>query len=122
MPSLADPGDVLNYTITLRSAGSGLPNARVTDTLPAEVRYLGDLWASRGSYSESGGAITWTGDVPAGEPVTITFGARVREEITHPQAIVNTAFIDDGLGHVWQAKAVAIVNGYPTYLPMIKNE
>jgi hypothetical protein len=111
----------LNYTIRLENSGPGLDlaGARLTDTLPAEVNYLGDLWASSGSYSEEGGAIIWAGEVPVGEPVTITFGVSVSQQITMPHAIENVAFMNDGEGHVLERRAVVITNGYGVYLPTI---
>jgi uncharacterized repeat protein (TIGR01451 family) len=117
-PVQATPGEVLTYTIRLENSGPPLPGVRVTDTLPVEVHYLGDLWASSGGYGEAGGVITWTGSVPAVEPITITFGVTVGGQIDGPQAIVNTAQIDDGVGNVWERQAVVIVNGYSTYLPL----
>jgi len=94
----------------------------VTDTLPAEVHYLGNLWASSGNYGEANGVITWTGSVPAAVPVTITFGVTVSEQITSPHVISNTALIDDGLGNVWQRQKTIIANGYPVYLPAIQSQ
>ncbi|UCC63254.1 MAG: VCBS repeat-containing protein [Anaerolineae bacterium] len=121
-PLLPGPGEGLTYTIVLHNPGPMLYGARVTDTLPADVHYLGDLWASSGSYSHVDGTITWTGSVPAVEPITITFGATVGEGIVTPQAIVNIAQIDDGLGNVWLRQAVAVANGHPVYLPLIQRQ
>jgi uncharacterized repeat protein (TIGR01451 family) len=118
-PVLPDPGDVLTYTIALHNPGPALPTVHMTDTLPSDVHYLGNLWASAGSYGEASGVITWTGTVSAITPITITFGVTVSEQLTTPQVILNTALIDDGLGNVWQRQAVAIANGYATYLPLI---
>ena len=118
-PGLSGPGDALTYTITLRNPGPARPSVRVTDTLPSEVHYLGNLWASSSSYGYAGGVITWTGSVPADTPVTITFGVTVSEQITTPHAIVNTALINDGLGMVLQRQAIAIVNGQAVYLPLV---
>lgn len=118
-PILPGSGDVLTYTITLNNPGSALPNVRVTDTLPAEVDYLGNLWASSGSYGEAGGVITWTGVVSTSSPIAIIFNVRVKEQITTPQVIRNTALIDDGLDNVLEKHATTIANGYPVYLPVI---
>jgi len=118
-PILPGPGDTLTYTITLRNPGPALPSARVIDTLPVEVNYLGNLWASSGSYGEAGGVITWQGDVPAATPVSITFGVTVSEQITTPHVIPNTVLIDDGLGNVWQQQATVIANGLAVYLPLV---
>lgn len=119
-PILPGPSDVLTYTITLRNPGPALTSARVTDTLPTGVHYLGNLWASAGSYGEASGVITWTGTVPAAEPIIIIFGVTVSQQITTPWAILNTALIDDGLGNVWQRSAIIIANGYAVYLPVIQ--
>jgi uncharacterized repeat protein (TIGR01451 family) len=118
-PIQAGPGDTLTYTIRLENAGPLWPDVRVTDTLPVEVYYLGDLWASAGSYGEAGGVITWTGDVLANWLVTMTFGVTVSEQITGPHAIVNTALIDDGRGSIWERRSAMVVNGYAIYLPLL---
>jgi uncharacterized repeat protein (TIGR01451 family) len=119
-PVLTGPGGVLSYTITLRNPGPGLPSARVTDTLPTAVRYLDDLSASCGGYGEAGGVITWTGMVPAATPVTITFSAMVREQITVPLVIVNVAQLDDGQGNLIERQALAIASARIDYLPLIR--
>jgi uncharacterized repeat protein (TIGR01451 family) len=117
-PTLPGPGDMLTYTIQLNNPGPALPNVRVTDTLPSEVHYLGNLWAWSGSYGQMGGVITWTGTVSTATPITITFGVTVSKQITTPHVIGNTTRIDDGLGNVWLRQAVAIANGYAVYLPL----
>jgi hypothetical protein len=91
----------------------------MTDTLPAGVHWLRNLWASSGRYGEASGTITWTGEVHAADPVTIVFGATVADEISRPLTIVNVAWIDDGLGNVWQRRAVVIANGHAVHLPLI---
>ncbi len=119
-PRRPGPGDVITYTIRLDNPfGPALPSARVTNTLPAEVHYMGNLWASSGSYGEAGGVITWHGAVPAAVPVTITFGATVSEQITTPQAIASSALIDDGLGNILEYRPMVIANGLAVYLPLV---
>jgi uncharacterized repeat protein (TIGR01451 family) len=121
-PTLPGPGDPVTYTIVLRNPGQALPGARITDTLPAEVNYYENLWASTGSYSEASGVITWAGEVSAALPVTITFTVSVVEQITMPHAILNTALVDDGLGNVWQREALVIANGRAVHLPVIHKQ
>jgi len=111
---------VLTYTIALRNPGPALPGVRVTDTLPVETQYRGNLWASAGSGGYAAGVITWTGTVPASVPVTITFGVTVSGQLTTPRAIANTALLDDGLGNLLVRQAVAVANGYRLYLPIIQ--
>ena len=112
----------MTYTIQLVNLGPTLPGVHLTDTLPAEVNYLNNLWASAGSYSESGGVITWTGEVTAGIPVTITYGVTVSPEINSLQAIYNFVQFDDGSRPVWSRQAMALVNGIPTFLPLVVKE
>jgi uncharacterized repeat protein (TIGR01451 family) len=118
-PALPGPGDALTYTIRLENAGPALEGVRVTDTLAADVSYLGNLWASSGSFGEAGGVITWTGTVPAAEPVLITFGVTVSRQITAPHVIPNTLLVDDRQGHLWSRQAAVIANGYAAYLPLV---
>ena len=103
----------------MENPGPALPSVRVTGTLPAEVTYLGTLWASSGSYGEAAGVITWTGAVMGGVPITITYGATVDGGLTGPTAIVNPVLLDDGLGNVWEESAVVIVHAISVYLPMV---
>ena len=119
-PLLPEPGETMTYTITLRNPGPALPGARVTDTLPVAVSYAGGLWASAGSWGHAGGVITWTGTVPAGVPVTLRYGVTLDEQVTDPQVIVNAAQIDDGLGDVYERRALAIANGHAAYLPAVQ--
>jgi uncharacterized repeat protein (TIGR01451 family) len=114
---VAEPGQILTYTIQLQNPGPDLSAVHVTDTLPAQVTYGGRLWASAGTYGQAGGVITWTGTVPAATPVTIGYTAVISDQITGPQVVVNTALLDDGLGNSWSPQATVIVNGQAVYLP-----
>jgi len=118
-PALPGPGDTLTYTIVLRNPGPELPAVHVTDTLPSGVYYLGDLWASSGSYGSAGDVITWSGSVAAPHSVTITFGVTVGVDILQPTYIGNVALIDDGLGNLWSRSAGVVVNGHAIYLPLV---
>ncbi len=121
-PMRPGPGDTLNYTIQLENRGPTLPSVQVTSTLPAEVTYFGNLSATAGSFGEAGGVITWTGVVTQNMPIIITYGASVKAGITDPTAIINPIWLDDGLGNIWPYQAVAIANGYATFMPLVHKE
>jgi uncharacterized repeat protein (TIGR01451 family) len=121
-PILSGPSDALTYTITLRNPGPSLAGVRVTDTLPTGVHYLGNLWSTSGHHGEADGVITWTGEVLAGVPVTITYGITVIDQITIPRAIANTAVVNDGLGNLHELQAVFLANGRPVYLPLVQKD
>ena len=121
-PLLPGPSDTLTYTIRVENPGPTLPSVSVTSTLPAEVTYAGNLWASSGIYGETSGVITWTGAVTAGVPVTITYSAVVSAGITSAEVLVNAVLLDDGLGNVEERYAVAVANGLAIYLPSIRRD
>ena len=59
----ANPGDLITYTITLRNPGQTMNNASMTDPLPPELVYAGNLWASSGIASYADGMVSWNGAV-----------------------------------------------------------
>ncbi|MFP4345638.1 MAG: FG-GAP-like repeat-containing protein [Anaerolineales bacterium] len=121
-PLHPEPGDTITYTVTLANNGPLLPEARFTDTLPSEVTYAGNLWASSGQYGIAGDVITWTGEVEADTPVILSFEALVDAGLTEPHAVINTAWLDDGLGNVQPRRVTFIVNALQAYLPLILRE
>ena len=110
-------GETLSYTILLRNPGPLLENVSMIDTLPADVTFAGNLVYSSGTANESGGVVTWGGEVSAADPVVVQFDVTVSEQIVGTQLIVNTALIDDGLGNEYSRSAALIVNGYSVYFP-----
>ncbi len=115
---LATPGQTLTYTIVLRNAGSPAVGIHMTDTLPDEVNYLGNLTASAGNASFSNGTVSWVGDVTQASQVTVTFDVALDAQVTSPQLVTNTALIEDGSGGVLQRQASFIANGVALYLPL----
>jgi len=117
---LPSAGDTLTYTVTVRNVGAAASNVWVTDTLPSEVAYGGNLWVSAGTGLYSNRTITWAGSAPDDTPVTIRFSATVSATLQSPRSIINTALIDDGLGHLWSRTASAIANAKTVFLPVIQ--
>jgi hypothetical protein len=111
-------GQPFTYTLTLAGPGPTLYGVHVTDTLPAQSTYLGNVWASAGSaaYTPSPPTVTWTGNVSASVPVTITFGLTLT--VSAPTVVTDTAISDDGLGQLWLRSVTAIGNAKTVYLPL----
>ena len=110
-------GETLTYSILLRNPGPLLENVTMTDILPADVTYAGNLITSSGTADEAGGVVTWGGEVSAAAPVVVQFDVTVSEQIVGSQLIVNTALIDDGQGNELSRSTAVIVNGYTVYFP-----
>lgn len=87
------PGDSIDYSITISNNGPGtFGGVSMSDVVPAGVAYrAGTLAASSGTASESGGVITWNGDIGSLSEVLISFSADL--VTTSPGLIANTAQI-----------------------------
>ncbi|RME48314.1 MAG: DUF11 domain-containing protein [Chloroflexi bacterium] len=110
-------GDILTYRITLVNSGTvdgGLMS--LDDELPPQIELVnGSLSASSGRTTSDGRRIIWEGRVLRGQPVTISYRARV---VGHG-VITNIARVDDGTGVVTEHSATTVV---PTklYLPLLQ--
>ncbi|EMD29698.1 internalin [Amycolatopsis azurea DSM 43854] len=88
-PDTAKPGDVVTYTLTARTLdGSAATGVKLTDDLSGVVddaTYNGDAVAkadgtptpAQPGYDSATTTLTWTGDIPAGKTVTITYSVKV---------------------------------------------
>jgi len=116
----ANPGDLLMFTITLRNPGRTLINANMTDPLPSELIFTGNLWASSGTADYSDGIVSWIGAVSRSVDVVIRFDANVDAGIISPTVIRNTAMIADEAGRNWQRQTFVYVLGIPFFLPVVR--
>ena len=84
-----DIQDVVTYTVVLSNTSTGpATGVRLTDTLPAEVDFVGWVGDAHGA-GEANGVITWTGTVSGGTALTWTWQATY---IGGPgRAVTNTA-------------------------------
>ena len=114
-----DSGETITYSILMQNPGPMMETVTMTDSLPGGISFAGNLTASSGIVNEAGGVITWQGEVASSAPVTVQFDVSVSSAIIDPQAVVNTAVIDDGAGNIIQRQAMIIVNGYATFLPFV---
>jgi uncharacterized repeat protein (TIGR01451 family) len=117
----ANPGDLITYTISLRNPSLRLNNASMTNTLPPQLTFVGNLWVSSGNASYSGGTVSWNGAVSSYADVIIRYDATVDAQITSPTTIVNTATILDGNGHSWQRQAHVFIFSLSIFLPLVRH-
>jgi uncharacterized repeat protein (TIGR01451 family) len=119
--SRPQPGEAFTYTIVLTNPGPLLSTVRLTDTLPNNATLVnGSVNASSGSWGLNGNVLTWTGAVSSSLKVTLTYVMTTASTIPSFTIIVNTATINDGQGNLLTRTAGAIVNGYGTFLPIVK--
>ncbi|MGD8625895.1 MAG: Ig-like domain-containing protein, partial [Anaerolineae bacterium] len=113
-PGVVQPGDPLTYTLILENAGpDDAPAVHMTDTLPLSTTYIsGSLAfsAGAGGYDPATQAITWTGPLSVGLPVTGTFRVTVGLDLEEGAVVTNTALISDGASTLYEIEVTATVH------------
>lgn len=118
--SIAAPGDVLTYQVTLVNPGAGSGfDVALTDTIPVGVTFVtGTLQGTAGAWGATNGVITWTATVSAAERMTLTFSVEADDAWVEPHAIVNQALLDDRTGTVRALQVTTLVNPRVFYFPL----
>ncbi|MBL3699786.1 DUF11 domain-containing protein, partial [Leucobacter luti] len=87
------PGDEIVYTLTLTNKDQTADKAgvTVTDDLSGVLPYATLQGEPSAGATVTDSILSWTGDVPAGETVTITYTVQVRDDAPNGQVIGNHA-------------------------------
>ncbi|MEZ4862445.1 MAG: GEVED domain-containing protein [Caldilineaceae bacterium] len=89
------PGDDIEYTVTIVNGGTGAASGVVMiDPIPTGTTYMAGTATATAptvGYDNANNWIKWTGNIPAGGSVTITFKVRVDEKIECGASIFNKA-------------------------------
>ena len=92
--SSATVGSVVAYTITVANTGSAnWTGATLSDPLTGvldDAVYPGNATATAGTVTYTAPALGWTGDIPAGGTVTITYSVTVNNPVTGNRILANT--------------------------------
>jgi hypothetical protein len=123
--TLTRKGSLVSYTIIVSSSGVGGP-ACLTDTLPDGLVYVPGPAPAAGNLSASDSAVYWNGDIAAGQPLVLTFQARLGPRLKSEQVLVNRARVSNAVTPELETNAVtttvfnpylqaptALVNGLP---------
>ena len=90
----ATPGDTITYTISVTNTGAGaFPGAAISDDLASvldDASYNSDVTATSGTASFASPRLSWTGDVPSGEAVLITYSVTVNDPDAGDGSLHNT--------------------------------
>jgi len=120
--AVSDGGSVA-YTVRIQNTGGPFTQTvQMTDLLPAGLDYtsgtltatLGNAWVT---YATPSWSIHWQGVMSDTAALEIHY--RVVVNIADTRAVPNTAWINDGSGQPISRSAIIIVNGWPTYMPII---
>ncbi|WP_309106107.1 hypothetical protein [Arthrobacter sp.] len=98
----ATPGQKITYTVTVAQSGPGaLTGVSISDDLSAvldDATFNNDATASAGTVNVTSPTLAWTGDLPVGAVVTITYSVTVAPQGTGDGTITNTISADSAAG------------------------
>ena len=108
------PGEIVQYQLhAINSGPTGL--VTITDTLPGEVTWTGELTATQGTPIFEAGRILWQGEISATEPVTISYSASLNACLPAGMAPLNIAEFSDGVNGIIPHKVqLSVLNASPT--------
>jgi uncharacterized repeat protein (TIGR01451 family) len=115
------PGELLTYDISLTNSGTADATATLTDTLPAEVIWVGEANASSGvlTWDGDGNRLLWSGTVGVDATVEIDFQVRVNAVLPDGRIINNAATVNDGADFIFEIEAPrVVVDAFMLYLPL----
>jgi uncharacterized repeat protein (TIGR01451 family) len=104
----AGAGEKVTYDLLLDNSGLlTATGATLSDPIPAHTTYVsGSLDYGDGMGAYGSGVITWTGDVPPGGAITLTFAVTLTEVLDDLTPVTNTATLDDGAGSLYYLEEV----------------
>jgi len=119
-PSSASIGEQLGYTIRITNTGHGsVGAAQMSDALPPEVDYFGNLNATKGSWGEAGDVVTWSGSLAHAEWVVVTFDAQIASGLSDNPYFVNTAEVTGAGSLVTASAGATAITEFKLWLPLI---
>jgi uncharacterized repeat protein (TIGR01451 family) len=96
--SVAVPGEVLTYTLTLRNTGTAdAMGVIVVDPIPLHTVYQPNSATGGAIFDQASNRILWNGVVPSGDQVSLSFAVRTVPPLPDGTVIENAASIDDGV-------------------------
>lgn len=103
------PGEAFSYTVLLSNTGNLAATVALTDPLPAGMSALTETFASDSGLPPGliGDAIQWSGAVPAGESVRLTYVLSPTVDMQPGERVTNTALIAGSVMGGLERQAVA---------------
>jgi len=87
------PGGILTYALRLQSDGPTTVTASFSNTLPPELSLVSGSLTGPAVYDPPAQRLTWTGDLPPGAVLTVTYRATVSASLSVGVVISNPAWL-----------------------------
>lgn len=94
---LAQPGDVLTYTLTLLNLGGIDLDATVLVPIATRTTYLPGSATGGLVFEAASNSVQWMGAIPAHATRSLTFRVQVASDVSAGDVISTTAWVDDGV-------------------------
>ena len=116
------PGDVLQYTLVVMNdqldGEDPGTQVRLVDALPATLELVPGSLSEAASYDAEARTIHWSGQVPRGLNVELTFLAQLTPAAEEMRSVINTLQVTDAFGRVREASAQThMLHGTVTPVP-----
>ena len=111
----AQPGDTLSYALVLENPGTVTVTVHMTNTLPLGLAAPA-IGLHGATYSQPDHAVLWSGEIPPGVQVTVTYQATLQPAFRG--SLSNQALLQVSDGDVFTLTARTLVP-YSFYLPLV---
>lgn len=118
----ARPGDVLQYTLVVmndQSRGDDPgTSVQLVDALPDVLELVPGSLSADATYDARAHTVLWSGHVPRGLSVDVSFQARLTAAAASMPSVTNTVTVSDAFGRVRESSAVTPIEaGQPSATP-----
>lgn len=120
-PAVAEPGDSLIYTVTVRNEGTVSESVFITDTLPAQTELIeSSVSNNAGTVARVGNALHWSIPLEPGNSAWLTYRVELSNSV--PPLTVVSALATAGVGGVnfLSAQSVVLVTPKRMMLPAVQ--
>lgn len=113
-----EAGSSVTYTYTLKNIGTETAAATLNSVIPANTTYVSGSVTGGATYNGGLNTVQWSGNVPGGGQVVISFAVLV------DPGLVDFTLIDNQTDVSYSSKTLPLdllfaVNGFKTYLPIV---
>ncbi len=94
--AIVEPGDRLDFNVTLQNTGDATVHLVLTNTLPHNIDYIQGSASATWGGEQSGGLLTWRGYLAPLQGRSFAYHAQVVDDAVYHATIENAVTLDDG--------------------------
>jgi uncharacterized repeat protein (TIGR01451 family) len=116
---ISSPGDTLVYSYTVRNIGYETGQATWVSVVPTNTTYLASSATGGAVYNNIENQVEWQGSLPGDSETVFSYAVIVDANLVDPTLIINRSLLSH---EEWDQmyERYTMVNGQPTYFPLVK--